>query len=87
MCERRPIALSHEWGSALHGIKVVRKHKKLHDHLASILLLYCAGCITIHIKRLLDVGLSQYRCSSEELLQSEKGFFALRAPFELGFPL
>jgi hypothetical protein len=46
-----------------------------------------AGCITIHIKRLLDVGLSQHRCSSEELPQSEKGFFALRAPFELGFLL
>jgi hypothetical protein len=46
-----------------------------------------AGCITIHIKRLLDVGLSQYRRSSEELLQSEKSFFALRAPFEFGFLL
>jgi hypothetical protein len=43
-----------------------------------------ARCITIHIKRLLNVGLSQYRCGSEELLQSEKGIFALRAPFELG---
>jgi hypothetical protein len=46
-----------------------------------------AGCITIHMKRLLDVGLSQHRCSSEELLQSEKGLFALRAPFEFGFLL
>jgi hypothetical protein len=46
-----------------------------------------AGCITIHIKRLLDVGLSQHRCSSEELLQSEKSLFALWAPFELGFLL
>jgi hypothetical protein len=43
-----------------------------------------AGCITIHIERLLNVGLSQYRCGSEELLQSEKGFCALQAPFELG---
>jgi hypothetical protein len=46
-----------------------------------------AGCITIHIKQLLDVGLSQHRCSSEELLQGEKGFFTLQAPFELGFLL
>jgi hypothetical protein len=43
-----------------------------------------AGCITKHIKRLLNVGLSQYKCGSEELLQSEKGFFTLRAPFKLG---
>jgi hypothetical protein len=42
-----------------------------------------AGGITKHIRQLLNVGLSQYRCSSEELLQSEKGFFALRAPFKL----
>jgi hypothetical protein len=42
-----------------------------------------AGCITIHIKRLLDVGLSQYKCI-EELLQSKKGVFALWAPFKLG---
>jgi hypothetical protein len=44
-----------------------------------------AGCITIHIKQLLNVELCQYRCSTEELLQSEKGFFALWGPFELGF--
>jgi hypothetical protein len=31
--------------------------------------------------------LSQHRCSSEELLQSEKCFFALRAPFEFGYLL
>jgi hypothetical protein len=46
-----------------------------------------AGCITIHIKQLLDVGLSQQMCSGEELLKSEKIFFALRAPIELGFLL
>jgi hypothetical protein len=46
-----------------------------------------AGCITIHIKRLLDVGLSQHGRGGEELLQGEKGFFALWAPFELGFHL
>jgi hypothetical protein len=44
-------------------------------------------CITIHIKRLLDDELNQYRCRSEELLQSEKDFFVLRAPFELDFLL
>jgi hypothetical protein len=43
-----------------------------------------AGCITIHIKLLLNVGLSQYRCSGEKLLQSEKCLFTLRTPFELG---
>jgi hypothetical protein len=42
------------------------------------------GRITIHIKRLLNVGLSQHMCSSKELFQSEKDFFALWAPFELG---
>jgi hypothetical protein len=42
-----------------------------------------AGCIAIHIKQLLDAGLSQHRCNSEELLQSEKGFFALWAPLNL----
>jgi hypothetical protein len=31
--------------------------------------------------------LSQHRCSSEKLLQSEKCFFALHAPFEVGFLL
>jgi hypothetical protein len=46
-----------------------------------------AGCIAIHIKQLLDVGLSQHRCSSEELLLSEKCLFALQAPFEFGFIL
>jgi hypothetical protein len=46
-----------------------------------------AGCITIHIKWLLNVGLSQYRCSGEELLQNEKGVFALWALFELGLLL
>jgi hypothetical protein len=46
-----------------------------------------AGCITIHIKQFLDVGLSQHRCSSEELLQSEKGFFAMWALFEFDFLL
>jgi hypothetical protein len=46
-----------------------------------------AGCNTIHIKRFLDVGLSQYWCHSEELLQCKKDFFALWAPFELGFLL
>jgi hypothetical protein len=44
-----------------------------------------AGCITIHIKHFLDVGLSQHRHSGEELLQGEKGFFALHVPFEFGF--
>jgi hypothetical protein len=42
-------------------------------------------CIIIHIKRLFDVRLSQYRCNSEELLQSD--FFVLRVSFELGFLL
>jgi hypothetical protein len=46
-----------------------------------------ARCIAIHIKRLLDVRLSQHRYSSEELLQSEKDFFALQIPFEFGFLL
>jgi hypothetical protein len=31
--------------------------------------------------------LHQHRCSSEELLQSEKGFFVSRALFEFGFLL
>jgi hypothetical protein len=43
-----------------------------------------ARCITKHIKRLLDVGLRQHSCSDEELFQSEKNFFALQDPFELG---
>jgi hypothetical protein len=42
-----------------------------------------AECVTIHIKRLLNVGLSQYKCGSEELLQSEKDLFALWASFKL----
>jgi hypothetical protein len=46
-----------------------------------------AGCITIHIKWLLDVGLSQHMHSGDELLQGEKGFFTLWALFELGFLL
>jgi hypothetical protein len=52
----------------------------LHQYASNI----CVGCITIHIKRLLNVGISQHRCCGEELLHSEKSFFALRAPFELG---
>jgi hypothetical protein len=46
-----------------------------------------ARCITIHIERLLNVGLSQYRCSSEVLLQSEKGLLLLHGPFEFRFLL
>jgi hypothetical protein len=46
-----------------------------------------ARCIIIHIERLLDVGLSQHKCSSEELLQNEKYFFSLWATFEFGFLL
>jgi hypothetical protein len=39
------------------------------------------------MKLLLNVGLSQHKRSGEELLQSEKNFFALWARFELGFLL
>jgi hypothetical protein len=87
MHERQPRALGHGWGSALHGVKAVMRHKQLHDHLASILPNTHVECITIHIKRLLDVRLSQHRCNSEELLQSEKDFFTLWVLFELGFLL
>jgi hypothetical protein len=38
--EWQPRALGHGWGSALHGTKVVAKHKQMHDHLASTLLQY-----------------------------------------------
>jgi hypothetical protein len=36
---------------------------------------------------LLDVRLSQYGCSGEKLLQSEKNLFTLWTPFELGILL
>jgi hypothetical protein len=45
------------------------------------------GCITIYIEELLNVGLSQYRCSGEKLLKSEKCLFTLQTPFELGILL
>jgi hypothetical protein len=44
----------------------------------------CVRCITLHIKWLVNVGLSQHRCSGEELLQGEECLFILWAPFELG---
>jgi hypothetical protein len=63
------------------------KHKQLHDHLALTLLQYpCRMHHNTH-QMTLDVGLHQHRCRSDELLQSEKGFFALRAPFEFDFLL
>jgi hypothetical protein len=40
MHERQPRALGHGWGSALHDIGVVMMHRRLHDHLALILLQY-----------------------------------------------
>jgi hypothetical protein len=43
-----------------------------------------ARCITIYIKGLLNVRLSQYRCGGENLLQGEKSLFTLLTPFELG---
>jgi hypothetical protein len=40
MHERQPRAIGHVWGSALHGVEAVVKHKRLHDHLALTLLQY-----------------------------------------------
>jgi hypothetical protein len=80
MYEWQSRALGHGWGSALHGVKTmtILHQYSLNTH---------AGCITIHIEQLLDVGLSQHRCSSDELLQSEKCFFTLQTPFEFDFLL
>jgi hypothetical protein len=55
----------------------------LHEHASNTR----ARCITIHIKGLLNIGLSQYMCSGEKLLQSEKCFSTLRTPFELSILL
>jgi hypothetical protein len=51
----------------------------LHQYASNV----CAGCITIYVKQLVNVELSQYRCSGEKLLQSEECLFTLWAPFEL----
>jgi hypothetical protein len=36
MHERQPRALGHRWGSALHGVAAIVKHRQLHNHFASI---------------------------------------------------
>jgi hypothetical protein len=41
-------------------------------------------CIIINIKVLLNVGLIQYGCGGEKLLQGEKSLFTFLTPFELG---
>jgi hypothetical protein len=46
-----------------------------------------AGCITINIEGLLNVGLSQYGCDGEKLLQGEKILFTFLTPFELSIVL
>jgi hypothetical protein len=42
-----------------------------------------ARCITIHIKGLLDVRLSQHGCGGEKLLQSEENVLTLLTPIKL----